>query len=327
MSAARRAALLLGVLCAAWPGRAGAQTSAERVATAQALYETAAALARAGRWAEACPKLEESQRLDPALGTQFHLAACYESSGRPTSAWSLFLEVAAAAKATGQSVRESTARARAAALEARLPRITVVLSRSAAAPSGLAITRDGVALKPVVLGTAVPVDFGRHVVRASAPGRVPWQTTAAVTELGQRIVIEVPALPSEETENATAARPAAVEPRPTKLGAPRVAAIAVGSVGLAGIAVGSALGLAARSLWNEADAACPSHRACPLSAHNQSAKAFAFATGSTVSFALGGAGVATALAVWLASPRPRSSAAVLPLAGPGVAGLAAAGSF
>jgi hypothetical protein len=319
----------LGVLCAAWPVRAGAQTSAERVATAQALYETAAALARAGRWAEACPKLEESQRLDPALGTQFHLATCYESSGRPTSAWSLFLEVAAAAKATGQTVRESTARARAAALEPRLPRITVVLSRSAASIRDLEISRDGVTLKPVVLGTAVPVDFGSHVVRASAPNKVPWQTTAHVTELGQRIVIEVPALSSAAAGDAPAATAVAAEPsspRPAKLGAPRVAAIAIGSVGLVGIAVGSALGLTARSLWNEADAACPSHRACPIAAHDQSAKALAFAAGSTVSFAAGGGALATALVVWLASS-PRSSTAVLPLAGPGIAGLVAAGRF
>jgi hypothetical protein len=168
------------------------------------------------------------------------------------------------------------------------------------------------------------------VVRASAPGRVAWQTTVRIGELGQRITIEVPALAIEGTAEPPAPTPIVVEPtaprRDAKLGAPRVAAIAVGSVGLVSLVAGGALGLTARSLWNEAEAACPSHRACPLAAHDKSAKAFALATGSTVSFAIGGAGVATALVVWLASS-PRSSTAVLPLAGPGFAGLAAAGRF
>src|ERR1700691_908594 len=117
---ARARLLIASGLLLAWPSRASAQGSTERTATAQGLYESAAALMKAGKSAEACPKLEESQRLDPAMGTQFFLAVCYESTGRPTSAWSLFLEVANAAKAAGNTVRETTARARAAALEPKL---------------------------------------------------------------------------------------------------------------------------------------------------------------------------------------------------------------
>src|SRR6185369_5679854 len=94
-------------LLLAHPAVAWADTPADRAARAQGLYDAAAELIKAGKFAEACPKLEESQRLDPAMGTQFFLAGCYEKTGRPTSAWSLFLEVAAAAKAAGNTVREN----------------------------------------------------------------------------------------------------------------------------------------------------------------------------------------------------------------------------
>lgn len=111
------------------------------------------------------------QRLDPAMGTQFFLATCYENTRRPTSAWSLFLEVAAAAKAAGKTVGGSTARARAAALEPKLPRLRVTLDEATAATPGLEVERDGVALKRVAWGVPIPVDLGNHTLRVRATRR------------------------------------------------------------------------------------------------------------------------------------------------------------
>ena len=39
------------------------------VARAQALFDEALVLIKAGKYAEACPRLEESDRLDPGMGT------------------------------------------------------------------------------------------------------------------------------------------------------------------------------------------------------------------------------------------------------------------
>ena len=175
--------------------------------------DSAAELIKAGKFARgSAPKLEESQRLDPAMGTQFFLAGCYEKTGRPTSAWSLFLEVAAAARAAGNGVRETTARARAAALEPKLPRLRVVVAEATRALPGLEVSRDGVPLKPVAYDAPIPVDLGDHFVRVHAAGKVPWESKVTVREPAQKVDVTVPIL----DDAASAASPPSALPPPAQ---------------------------------------------------------------------------------------------------------------
>src|SRR5262245_36723730 len=72
--------------------RASADDAGDKRPAAQALFDQGRALVTLGRFAEACPKLAESLRLDPGIGTMLWLADCYENVGRSASAWATFRE-------------------------------------------------------------------------------------------------------------------------------------------------------------------------------------------------------------------------------------------
>src|SRR5258708_37106471 len=79
-----------------------AQPSSDARAAAAALFEDGRRLMGESKYAEACPKLEESQRVDPGMGTLYQLSVCHEAIGRTASAWVGFREVAQMAGAAGQ---------------------------------------------------------------------------------------------------------------------------------------------------------------------------------------------------------------------------------
>jgi hypothetical protein len=88
------ASALLGFAAFAWCGIAAAQT--ESASTAETLFREGREAVKRGDYAVACPKFEESQRLDPANGTLLNLALCEEGWGHVDDARRHLKEVLAA---------------------------------------------------------------------------------------------------------------------------------------------------------------------------------------------------------------------------------------
>ncbi len=195
----------------------------ENEEAAQTAYDEALKLMKQKRYAEACAHLARSQALDPAMGTQFRLAECYEKLGRFASAYDQYVSVADAAKEGKQVQRESVARSRAATLEAKIARLTIEISGSVSSLAAVEIRRDGVLVDKRLWGQTITIDLGDHVVTVQAPGKIPFERKF-LADASAKLVISVAALDEKKA--------AQTEPRS------KIPAFVMGGVGLAGVAAG-----------------------------------------------------------------------------------------
>ncbi|MEO7035807.1 MAG: hypothetical protein ABI548_17865 [Polyangiaceae bacterium] len=160
---------------------------------AESLFREGKRLTGERRFPEACPKFQESYKLDPGLGTLLNLATCHESEGKLASAWAEFSEAVSQAKRQADNDRAQLAQDHMKALEPKLAHVSIGVS-PAAAVSGLVVKFDSRALAQAAWGLQIPVDPGKHVVEASAPGKQNYsqafETPAAATVLA----VTVPAL-------------------------------------------------------------------------------------------------------------------------------------
>lgn len=156
-------------------------------ASAEELFREGRALLVAGRFAEACARLEQSQRLEPRLGTQLNVAFCQERLGKLATAWRGFREAADTAKLAHDAARERFAGERALALEPRVPWLTLRAASGAAPP---AVLLDGSPLTPGE--HALPLDPGEHTLSAEHDGAEYWRTTVTLRE-AERVTLIVPA--------------------------------------------------------------------------------------------------------------------------------------
>jgi hypothetical protein len=278
---------------------------------------------KASRFGEACPKLEESQRLERATGTQFKLADCYEQTGKTASAWANFLEVAASARRAGQAEREGIAKARADALTPKLTKLLIQVGGEAT--PGLDVTRDGKPVGRGLWGTPVPVDPGIYVIRATAPGRDPWEKKADAQGAGWTVTVTVPALfPKGEGPAEPAPEGGVTRSPPAQggegLGTQRIVGISLAGAGVVGIGIGVAFGVIAMSKNDEALENCRTPELCTQKGLDLTASAEGAATASTIGFIAGTAALAGGAVLFFTAKKAAPAAARLRI-GPGGASL------
>ena len=318
---------------------------------ARQLFMDARKLIADGKYAEACPKLEESLRLEVGVGTQFNLADCWEHIGKTASARALFLGAAASAKAAGQADREQVLRDRAAALEPRLLRLVIEVSST---DPKLTVKRNDLPLEADVLGKAQPVDAGTYKISARAPGKKTWEKTIEIGGSTPLTTVEVPALEDAEPTK-PAAKPAAVAAKPEKepetehkSAEPKrdapvsqtsdrgpstdMRVIALAGVGVAGIGFGAVMGIKCMGTNGDAKDVCPSGKGCSVKEIQEHDRLIDTARSnrnwSYAGFGVGAAFLASAGALWLFDrPSKKTASGVTWQAAPVVAADGSLGAF
>jgi hypothetical protein len=349
MTLARFAALglLIAVSVAVAPARAWAQSTVD----AEILFQEGRRLLKEGKIAEACDKLEASERIESTVGVLLNAADCREKNHQLASAWGLFLKAAAAAKrAGGDSKRETEARRRADALAPRLSFLTVSVPDSSKI-EGLTITRRGLAIDPALWNQGVPVDVGEYEISASAPGHEPWTTKVKVVGEGQRSVVEVPrfkrledlAEPVRRTPSdpistpPPAARvigPDVSEPgpsAPSRFTGRRKIGLGLAAVGLAAIGGGVVFALKSKDLQRQADEICPDTSCGDARGLELNKDAQSTALRAHIFLIGGGTAVAAGVVLWIIGKPPEPSSdgelSAAPVVTPGHLGFSVTGRF
>lgn len=223
---------------------------------AQSLFDRARALMDQGQYAEACPLLEESQRLDPGGGTLLNLAVCLEQAGKLATAHTKFNEALSVAIREGRDDRKKIAEERLAALAPKLSTITVDVPAEARVP-GIVVWLDGAKLSTVAWGVPTAVDGGSHRVEATAPETKPWVAVVDISPEGHKVTVRVEpprplfeAVPDDDADRELKPLP----PPPDRARKKRkkryesrlsVATWVTGGVGLGILIAGSGMGIAA----------------------------------------------------------------------------------
>jgi hypothetical protein len=157
---------------------------------AQQLFDDGRDLLEAKRYAEACPKFAESQRLDPGGGTLVNLAYCHELEGKTATAWAEFRDALGQALKDDRKDREEFTRAHIADLAPRLMRVVVRVPEPLAARDP-EVTLDKSRLSPAAWGTPLPVDPGEHQVTLALRGVQPVTTRVSATEPGETYTVDL----------------------------------------------------------------------------------------------------------------------------------------
>jgi hypothetical protein len=315
---------------------------AQDKAAAEALFDQGVRLMKQNSFEGACPKLEESERLDPAVGTLLYLGECYERVGKTASAWATFREAASLASNSNQADRARIASGRAQELEPRLSRLTVELAPDVAKIDGVSVKRGSQRIEPSLYGTPLPVDPGEYLIEVTAPGYEKWTTPIKVEGGGASASVRVPGLikapesatpaPSAAPASAASGKPAPLRPLPAPergISTQQTLGLVVGGVGLIGVGLGSYFGIRAISQNSDAEQHCPKSPKCnDAEGPSLTDKSLSNASASNIAFAAGGVLVATGAVLYLTGgSSAEDRVALVPLFAPGAAAASVSGRF
>jgi hypothetical protein len=314
-------------------------------ATSEDLFREGVSLFARGEVSAACDRFERSYKLDAAPGTLYNLATCHEKQGKLWQARLDYLDLLERATAAGKLDKAKLTRERLAAVEAQLPKISLVFLPQSNVAS---IAIDDAPLSEGAWRDPVSVNQGAHVIEFRAPGKASVKKSLSTVEAAT-VRVDVPQL-TPEAASAPAPSPLAPAQPASALrqaGSPGssgstarlVVGCVFGGLGLAGLGVGTYYAFHAASQRNDATTACGASDGTCLNAADTSAAQHLSSLSTTseiasgVAFGFGVVAVATGLVLIATSGSNKDSAhattsvLLTPTLGQGVRGMLLTGRF
>ena len=296
-------------------GLFSAAAAQNKEALAEALYKSALDLMEQGKNDEACPKLKQSQEIDPAVGTLLYLGLCYERVGKPASAWAAYRAAGEASRKANQPERREIALERAAKIEPTLSTLTLLMPPEAHVP-GLQILLDGAPVGTASLGVPMPVDPGPHVVQVIAPGHQTSSQDVVVDPEGATHTINLRALAAVEPSAAEATPAPSQTPRDAHhdtgagLSTQQTVGLVVGGVGVLGLATGAYFGIRTQSAESEAKKHCTNYPTdCSPTGLDANEDAKTYGRYATAGLLVGGAALIGGAVLYLTAPGEATNSA------------------
>ncbi|MDI1476879.1 hypothetical protein [Polyangium sp. y55x31] len=314
---------------------------------AKRLYVEAKRLRTQGKRAEALERFRRAHELAPTPVLRLELARMLEGEHKLVEAHRLLASIEAMPVSPTETQKgkdaRAEARALAAAIGARIPKVTITALPSA---PGAQILLDGAPLPSDTLGAEIPLDPGEHRV-SLVRGDATVEKTITLAE-GERLPVELRApepepepapAPSASTPPASALppftttptaaapplapRPAPAEPPPRRALTPWVP-VSFAAGGLA-LAAGLVTGGLAMSQVDRLERGCPGSE-CPPPYHDLLAAHQALTTTSSVTIPVGAALLAAGAVTWVVTKNRSASPITATLRWTG-AGLAVDGAW
>jgi len=342
----RRARKAISFVLGACALIAPAIAHADAPSSAEALFREGRALLDAKKYDEACPKLAESQKLEPGAGTLLALALCHEGQGKPATASKELKEASELGRRNGRNDLAAAADRRARALEASVPHLVVHLPDNEGA--SYRVRCDGEAVNEA--GAPLALDPGEHRIEVAADGKVSRSYVVRISGAGTtEIVVDklddvaAPAPVTAAPVRPRSSRPivTTTEPAPqaaeNRGGAQRTIGLVLVGAGVVGLGAGAWFGGQALSQSGESKRLCPTPDSCADSGNEANDRAKESFKISMVSLAAGTGALTIGAIVYFLAPdgsssrgdgkAPRRTARIIPSAGPTGASLGVVGTF
>jgi hypothetical protein len=261
-----------------------------------ALYREGLSLAETGRWEEALRKFQAVVAIRSAPRALLALATAQDKAGHLVDAKKTYDQTRADAQAAKDAELVKKASAALAALEPRMPHLTI---RLAPGTTGAEVSVDDA---PRPTAETFEVDPGEHRVVVRAPGMRPFEERFRVferepKEISVTLFAEEPTPPAEVAP----APPTVLPEHGSEWSGPPLPAIVLGGAGVAAMVTGFVVRANGQAAYDDATAACRDGRCTSAEAVDNGNSARGRMVAGTVVSVVGGLAVVGAGVWWLLS--------------------------